>query len=165
MDVYRVAPLNSAELLVGKYVAYAIFSLAISAIVASTLIYFLNVPMLAGYATFGGIVLLLTFASLGLGLLISLIADSEQQAVQLAMLVLLASVFFSGFVLPVDEFVAGVRYFAYALPVTHGIETLQEAMLRGTVRSGWMLWSLAGIGVTLYLVSLLRLRRIVRRAE
>jgi ABC-2 type transport system permease protein len=165
MDVYRVAPLTSMELLVGKYVAYAVFSLVISAIVAALLIGVLGVPLLGGWVPFVGVVLLLTFASLGVGLLISLIADSERQAVQLSMIVLLASVFFSGFVLPVEEFLPAVRYVAYALPVTHGIETLQQTMLRGEISSTWMLWALAGIGALLYLFSLLRLRRIMRRAD
>ena len=165
MDVYRVAPVNSMELLIGKYIAYAIFSLIISAIVAFLLIQLLGVPLLGGWMPFGAVVLLLTFASLGVGLLISLIADSERQAVQLSMIVLLASVFFSGFVLPVEEFIPEVRYVAYALPVTHGIATLQETMLRGEIRAVWMLWALGGIGVLLYLVSLLRLRRIMRRAD
>ena len=120
--------------------------------------------MLGGVLPFAGIVLLLTFASLGVGLLISLVADSERQAVQLSMLVLLASVFFSGFVLPVEEFIPPVRYLSYLLPVTHGIETLQETMLRGTVRDTWMLAALAGLGVVLYLGSLLRLRRVIRSA-
>lgn len=165
MDVYRVAPLTSMELLIGKYVSYAVFSLIISAIVAVLLIGLLGVPLLGGWLPFVGVVLLLTFASLGVGLLISLIADSERQAVQLSMIVLLASVFFSGFVLPVEEFLPAVRYVAYALPVTHGIETLQQAMLRGAIRDTWMLWALAGIGLLLYAVSLMRLRRIMRRAD
>lgn len=165
MDVYRVAPVNSMELLVGKYVAYAVFSFAISGIVALLLIQLLGVPLLGGWVPFVTVVLLLTFASLGLGLLISLIADSERQAVQLSMIVLLASVFFSGFVLPVNEFLPVVQYVAYALPVTHGIETLQQAMLRGDIRDTWMLWALGGIGAVLFLFSLLRLRRIMRRAD
>ena len=165
MDVYRVAPVSSMELLVGKYIAYAVFSLIISGIVAALLIGVLGIPLLGGWVPFVGVVLLLTFASLGLGLLISLIADSERQAVQLSMIVLLASVFFSGFVLPVEEFLPAVRYLAYALPVTHGIETLQQTMLRGTILNTWMLWALGGIGAFLYLVSLLRLRRIMRRAD
>jgi ABC-2 type transport system permease protein len=165
MDVYRVAPVSSMELLVGKYIAYAVFSLVISGLVAALLIGLLGIPLLAGWVPFVAVVLLLTFASLGLGLLISLIADSERQAVQLSMLVLLASVFFSGFVLPVEEFLPAVRYMAYALPVTHGIETLQQAMLRGVIRESWMLWALGGIGAGLFLVSLLRLRRIMRRAD
>ncbi|MDQ6682543.1 MAG: ABC transporter permease [Chloroflexota bacterium] len=164
MDLFRVSPVNSMELLIGKYVAYAIFSGVISAIVAALLVRVLNVPLLGGVLPFVGIVALLTFASLGVGLLISLIADSQRQAVQLSMLVLLASVFFSGFVLPVEEFRTGVRYVAYALPVTHGIELLQDSMLRGWVRNVWMLWALGGIGAALFVVSLMRLRRIIHSA-
>ena len=165
MDLFRVSPLNSMELLIGKYVAYAVFSLIVSAAVAALLVGVLGVPLLGGVLSFGAIVLLLTFASLGVGLLISLVADSERQAVQLSMLVLLASVFFSGFVLPVEEFAPPVRYLAYILPVTHGIETLQDSMLRGAVREVWMLAALGGIGVLLYVGSLLRLRRVIRSAD
>lgn len=165
MDRFRVAPVTSMELLVGKYVAYAVLSLAVAAIVGALLVGVLGVPLLGGWLPFVGIVLLLTFAALGVGLLISLIADSERQAVQLSMLVLLASVFFSGFVLPVSDFATWTQYLAYALPVTHGIGLLQEHMLRGQVTNSWMLGALAGIGLILYVGSLLRLRRVLRRAD
>jgi ABC-2 type transport system permease protein len=165
MDRFRVAPVSSMELLVGKYIAYAVLSLAVAAIVGALLVGVLGVPLLGGWLPFVGIVLLLTFAALGVGLLISLIADSERQAVQLSMLVLLASVFFSGFVLPVSDFATWTQYLAYALPVTHGIGLLQEHMLRGEVRDTWMLAALAGIGLILYVGSLLRLRRVLRRAD
>jgi len=165
MDRFRVAPVSSTELLVGKYIAYAVLSLAVSAIVGALLVGVLNVPLLGSIGIFVGIVLLLTFASLGFGLLISLIADSERQAVQLSMLILLASVFFSGFVLPVTDFTQWMQYIAYVLPVTHGIAALQALMLRGAVIDTWMLGALFGIGVVLYLGSLMRLRRVLRTAD
>ncbi|MGZ8513027.1 MAG: ABC transporter permease [Candidatus Limnocylindria bacterium] len=165
MDRFRVAPVSSTELLLGKYVAYAVLSLVVSAVVGALLVLGLGVPLLGGALPFAGIVLLLTFASLGVGLLISLVADSERQAVQLSMLVLLASVFFSGFVLPVTDFAGWTQYLAYLLPVTHGIATLQDTMLRGAVSQPWMLGALLVIGVVLYFGSLIRLRRILRRAD
>jgi ABC-2 type transport system permease protein len=85
--------------------------------------------------------------------------------VQLSMLVLLASVFFSGFVLPVTDFADWMQAIAATLPVTHGIATLQELMLRGEVRHTTMLLALLVIGVVLYAGSLLRLRRLMRRAD
>ena len=165
IDLFRVAPVNSMEVLVGKYVAYALLSLFVSLIVGALMVFVLHVPILSGYVVALSIVLLLTFASLGVGLLISLLADSERQAVQLSMLVLLASVFFSGLVLPVQDFIGPVQYLAYLLPVTHGIATLQEAMLRGSVSTLWMLPALGGIGVGLYLLSLLRMQRVLRSAR
>jgi ABC-2 type transport system permease protein len=165
MDRYRVAPVSSTELLLGKYLAYAVLSLAASAVVGATLVFGLGVPLLGSPWLFVGIVLLLTFASLGVGVLFSLIADSERQAVQLSMLVLLASVFFSGFVLPVTDFAEWMRSIAYGLPVTHGIAMLQDLMLRGAVREQWMLTTLLAIGLGLYAVSLMSLRRIMRRVD
>jgi ABC-2 type transport system permease protein len=164
IDLFRVAPVNAIEVLTGKYLAFAMLSLFVTAVVGALMIYVLAVPLLSGYLTALVIVLLLTFAALGVGLLISLVADSERMAVQLAMLMLLASVFFSGFVLPVQDFIGPVQYLAYGLPVTHGIALLQDAMLRGTITEPWMITVLAGIGVVLYLVSLLRMRAILRGA-
>jgi ABC-2 type transport system permease protein len=164
IDLFRVAPVNATEVLTGKYVAFALLSLFVTAVVGALMIFVLHVPVLSGYVEAILIVLLLTFASLGVGLLISLVADSERMAVQLAMLVLLASVFFSGFVLPVQDFIGPVQYLAYLLPVTHGIATLQDAMLRGMVTEPWMIAALVAIGVVLYLTSLLRMRAILRGA-
>ena len=110
-------------------------------------------------------VALLSFASLGLGLLISTIVDSERQAVQLSMLVLLASVFFSGFVLPLDQFVTPLRIAAYSLPVTHGIQLLQDFMLRGRTNQAWELLALAGIGIALFLLTSFTVRRNLRSAN
>ena len=165
LDRFRVAPVTSSELLIGKYVAYAVLSTAVGGAVAVLLVGVLGVPLLGGWLPLVGIVLLLTFASLGVGLLISLVADSERQAVQLSMIVLLASVFFSGFVLPVSDFAEWTQYIAYALPVTHGIALLQQVMLRGDVTALWMVGVLAAIGLVLYVGSLMRLRRIMRRAD
>lgn len=165
MDRFRVAPVTSSELLIGKYVAFAVLSLIVTAIVGALQVGVLRVPLLSGWLPFAGVVLLLTFASLGVGLLISLVADSERAAVQFAMLVLLASVFFSGFVLPVEDFVTWMQYVAYALPVTHGIAALQDLMLRGSIREVWMLGVLGGIGIFLYVGSLMRLRRVLHRAD
>lgn len=165
LDRFRVAPVTSSELLIGKYVAYGIISLVVAGAVGALLVGALGVPMLGGWPAFLGIVLLLTFASLGVGLLISLIADSERQAVQLSMILLLASVFFSGFVLPVSDFATWTQYIAYALPVTSGIALLQDLMLRGELLQAPLAGLLAAIGLVLYVFSLFRLRRIMRRAD
>jgi ABC-2 type transport system permease protein len=108
-----------------------------------------------------GLVLL---ASLGIGLLIAVISDSERQAVQLSLFVLLASVFFSGFVIAVSEFSEPVKLVAYALPVTHGIRLLQDIMLRGGTTETWEFAVLALIALVTLAFSLWGLRRNMARA-
>ncbi len=159
MDIFRVAPLRSLELLVGKYLAYAFFNLSVAALICFLLVGVLHVPLLSAPGDVATVVVLLSFASLGLGLLISTIVDSERQAVQLSMLVLLASVFFSGFVLPLDQFVAPLRLASYALPVTLAIQLLQDLMLRGETNQGWEFTALGVIGVVLFVLTSMTLRR------
>ncbi len=164
MDIFRVAPVRALEILIGKYLAYAFFNLSIAAGLSFLLVGVLKVPLLSTPGDVAWVVALLSFASLGLGLLISTVVDSERQAVQLSMLVLLASVFFSGFVLPLDQFITPLRIAAYSLPVTHGIQLLQDLMLRGGTNQGWELFVLGGIGVALFLLTSLTVRRNLRSA-
>jgi ABC-2 type transport system permease protein len=110
------------------------------------------------------IIALLVLSSLGLGLIISVVSDSERQAVQLALLLLLASVFFSGFVLPVSEFRQGVQIAAFALPVTHGIALLQDVMLRGDTNAWWQLGVLAALALAFLVLTVILLRRTMRSA-
>jgi ABC-2 type transport system permease protein len=164
MDIFRVAPVRALEILVGKYLAYLFFNLSIAAAISFLLIGVLHVPLLSPPGQMAWVVVLLSFAAVGLGLLISTIVDSERQAVQLSMLVLLASVFFSGFVLPLDQFITPLRIAAYSLPVTHGIQLLQDFMLRGGTNAGWELALLGVIGVLLFLVTSVTVRRNLRSA-
>lgn len=165
MDLFRVAPVRSWEILVGKYVAYGILSLVVAIAVAFLMVSGLHVPLLGTPDRLATAVFLVTFASLGVGLLISLLADSERQAVQLAMLVLLVSMFFSGFVLPINEFREPVRALSYVLPVTYGIQVFQDVMLRGGRGDTTYLVALVGLGVALYFVDAIGLRAVMRRVR
>ena len=66
-----------------------------------------------------------------LGMVFSMLSATESQAVQFAMLSLLAGLFFSGFILGLDELAYPVKLLSWLLPVTYGIQGLQAVMLRG----------------------------------
>jgi ABC-2 type transport system permease protein len=162
IDRFRSSPMRATEVVVGKVLAFGLLGGAIAATSVWLLVSFLGVPMLGSPAGIALTIGLLLVASLGLGLLISVISDSERQAVQLSLLTLLASMFFSGFVLRIEEFQPAVQVAAYALPVTHGIALLQEQMLVGSITHPWQLLALAGIATALLLVSWVLLRRELR---
>jgi len=164
MELYRVSPVSAWELVAGKILGFGALCALIAALSVTLLIVGIQVPMLGSPAVLVGVVGLLIAASLGLGLFISIISDSERQAVQLSLLVLLASVFFSGFVLPISEFNAPVRIAAYAIPVTSGIDLIQDVMLRGTIREPWQLGVLVSIALVLLLACWMLLRRGMSRA-
>jgi ABC-2 type transport system permease protein len=149
LDRFRASPMRATELVAGKVLAFGLLGGGIAATSTWLLVAVLGVPMLGSPVVITLVIGLLLVASLGLGLLISVISDSERQAVQLALLTLLASMFFSGFVLRIDEFQPAVQIAAYLLPVTHGIALLQEQMLNGTITHWWQLIALLGIAAIL----------------
>jgi ABC-type Na+ efflux pump permease subunit len=153
IDRFRSSPMRATELVIGKVLAFGLLGAAIATVSAWLLVSVLGVPMLGSPAVIALVIGLLLVASLGLGLLISVISDSERQAVQLALLTLLASMFFSGFVLHIEEFQPAVQVGAYLLPVTHGISLLQGEFLSGTIAQQWQLLALVGIAVFLLLTS------------
>jgi ABC-2 type transport system permease protein len=164
IDRYRVAPVGAAEVLLGKYAAYGLLALLTGTAVMLLLVGVLGVPMIGGWLVPAAVAGVLALASLGAGIVISLLADSERQAVQLSMLLLLASVFLSGLVLPVSDFAWWIEPIAYLLPVTHGIAALQETMLRGELQSVWTVATLTLMAVVFYVAAVVLLRRALRSA-
>jgi ABC-2 type transport system permease protein len=164
LDRIRSSPMRATELVIGKVVAFGLLGGAIAALSVWLLVSVLGVPMLGGAGPVALVVGLLLVASLGLGLLISVVSDSERQAVQLSLLTLLASMFFSGFILATDEFTPVVEAGTNILPVTHGIALLQDTMLTGSIGEPWQLVALGGIGAAVLALSWLLLRRELRPA-
>jgi ABC-2 type transport system permease protein len=162
LDRFRSSPMRANEIVIGKVLAFGLLGGGIAALSVWLLVAFLGVPLLGAPGLLALVIGMLLIASLGLGLLISVVSDSERQAVQLSLLTLLASMFFSGFVLRIEEFQPAVQAGAYALPVTHGITLMQELMLGGSIVHGWQLLALGVIAAVLLASSWLLLYREMR---
>jgi ABC-2 type transport system permease protein len=158
-DVLRVSPVSAIEIILGKMIAFGILGAGVSAVILGLLVNAFHAPFLGDVGLVGITIGLVLAASLGLGLLISVISDSERQAVQLALLVLLGSVFFSGFVLDVQQFAPAVQVIGDLLPVTHGIRLLQDLMLRGATTESWRLMVLVAIALVTLATTWVFLRR------
>jgi ABC-2 type transport system permease protein len=163
-ELFRISPITTAELVTGKLVAYGLFAGAVAVATIALLVVGFHVPVLAAPSWIALVAGLLVASSLGLGLIIAAVSDSEAQTVQLSLLVLLASVFFSGFVLAISEFSEPVRSLIYILPVANGIRLFSDFMFRGGTVVVWQIWLLAGLSVAYILTAWLLLRRVVARA-
>jgi len=120
------------------------------------------VPVFGPVAALIGTLLLLIAASVGIGLAVSIISSSEQQAAQIAMLILIASVFFSGFLVPLDTLQMPVVILSYLLPATYAIRTLDDVMLRGVFHGGADVAILAAFAAVFFALTLLLTRREMR---
>lgn len=157
-ELYRVAPLRPGEIVLGKYLAHLLVAVLVAAALLTLMVTLLEVPMRGDPLSLVLAVLAVCLASAGLGFLVSLASGSDSQAVQYAMLVLLMTVFFSGFILSIDRFIPEVAWIAWLVPATYGIELLRDVMLRGASADPGLLGALAAIGLGLGLISWLWLR-------
>jgi ABC-2 type transport system permease protein len=147
MELFRISPVSAGEILAGKVIAFGVLGGLVAFATVGLLAAGFGIPILGPPGLIAATIALFLLASIGVGLVIAVISDSERQAVQLSLLVLLAAVFFSGFVLGIDEFTAPVRALAYLLPVTHGITLLQDLMLRGSTNATWQIGALVLIAL------------------
>jgi ABC-2 type transport system permease protein len=98
---------------------------------------------------------------LSLGLLISTRAQNQMQALQMSMMFILPSVFFSGFIFPRETMPAIFYAISTAIPATYYIELERALVLRGAVlQDFWFhLAILAAMGFTLFALCALRFKR------
>ena len=123
-------PVTSAELMIGKvlpYIVIGMIQLALILVVGDVLF---EVPMRGSvidlYLAAGAFIA----ANLALGLLISTIATTQFQAMQMTFFVLLPSILLSGFVFPFDGMPRFAQILGEILPVTHFIRLTRGIMLR-----------------------------------
>jgi len=159
MELFKVAPITAFETLIGKFLSYLLFEMILAGVITALAVWVLKVPMFGRWEDYAAVVAILLFTSLGVGFLISLISDTDTQAVQYSMLLLLASIFFSGFFLDLRLMWEPMRILAWSLPATYGIQMLQNIMLRGASAPPILFQGLALIGIGLFLVNWLLLKR------
>ena len=156
------SPIHPAELILGKILPYALVS-SLGVILVVTLgrgIF--GVPLrgsLVTLAVFSGLFLL---TALGLGLLISTAAKTQQAAMFLAMtLTILPTILLSGFIFPINNMPPVVRYIAYAVPARYFIVALRGIFLKG-VGFG-VLWpqaaALAAFAIVVIILAATRFRK------
>ena len=162
LEMFRVAPIPSSRIIDGKYLGY-LFFLAIIAGLLMVLLLFLGVPFIGDVWQFAAFTLVLLLASLGIGLFFSCISNSDSTAIQLSMLMLLLSIFFGGFFLPLMNFKGFVQPLINAIPLTHGILGYQNILLKGQTPAIGSWIALAIIAIVMYIVTQVLFRRQLSR--
>ena len=123
-------PVSSAELMIGKVLPYVAIGLLQLAIILGFGRLLFDVPVrgsivdlyIAGSAFIG--------ANLALGLLISTMTNTQFQAMQMTVFILMPSILLSGFMFPFDGMPVLAQYIGEVLPTTHFIRLTRGIMLR-----------------------------------
>ena len=123
-------PVTSAELMIGKVVPYILIGLVQLALILGVGYLLFAVPVRGSIVDLYLAAALFIAANLALGLLISTVAKTQFQAMQMTVFVLLPSILLSGFMFPFDGMPRFAQILGELLPNTHFIRLTRGIMLR-----------------------------------
>jgi len=131
LEQLLVSPLSRAGLMLGKIVPYLCIGMAMAIVLFIIMRFVFSVPIAGNLIAMLFSTLVYVFALLSLGLLVGTKAENQMQALQMSMVFLLPSVFFSGFIFP-RETMPWIFYALGALfPTTYFISLMRAIILRG----------------------------------
>jgi ABC-type multidrug transport system permease subunit len=161
LEQLMVSPLSRWGLMLGKLTPYLCIGMLMASGLFAVMRYLFQVPIAGGvpgllFATF-----LYVFALLSLGLLISTKAQNQIQALQMTMIFILPSVFFSGFIFPRETMPWIFYTIGSFLPATYYIELERAVVLRGADLHdfGLNVIVLAGMGLGLFTLCAARFKQ------
>jgi ABC-2 type transport system permease protein len=161
-----VSPLRPHELIIGKIIPYALISLisAHSVLLFGDLLF--DVSIKGNYAWLLTGILFFLICGLGLGLLISTIAFTQQVAFMLAVLTTMLPTFIlSGFIFPIRNMPVVIQAVTYLIPARYFLVILRGIMLKGVGLSafGGELAILAGFAVLTLILSTARMNKTLKK--
>jgi ABC-type multidrug transport system permease subunit len=161
LEQLMVSPLLVGDLMVGKVLPYALIGLLDMVLTLSVMVGFFNIGVSGGSGFLWIASTLFIFNSLGLGLLISTLAKTQVQSVQMTMGLLLPSLLLSGFVFPLEPMPWLIKIVSYLLPLTYYLEVIRGIVIKGCgFTELWQpfVWLLLGT-ILLLSISIVRFRK------
>jgi ABC-2 type transport system permease protein len=161
LELLIATPLSSLELMVGKLLPYVVIGLIQTTIILLVGAWLFSVPVVGRLVDLYAAALVFIAATLGLGLFVSTLAQTQFQAFQLAFLTLLPSILLSGFMFPFEGMPEAAQWLAQLLPLTHFNVIIRGIMLRGAdLPEAWLqLLKLAGFLTFMLLVAVARFKK------
>jgi ABC-2 type transport system permease protein len=161
MEQLAVMPFRPRDVFLGKIAPYLLIAAADMVIVVVAGMLLFDVPFRGSVATFALGALLFLFVTLGTGVLISSVSQTQAQAMQLAVMTMVPQFLLSGLFFPLYSMPWAVRWIGYILPLTWFIKVARGVMVRGApIDALWLpLLILAVMAVAVFTASTLRFRR------
>ena len=126
-----VTPLKSYELIIGKLVPYVFIAFLDTLEVLAIGSLWFGVPIRGSILLLLALSVLALMTSLGLGLFISTVSNTQQEAMLLSYFIMLPSIFLSGFMFPIAAMPRVLQYFSYAVPLTYFLVIVRGVILKG----------------------------------
>lgn len=127
-----VSPITRSEYILGKVTPYVIIAGVQVAFVVAAGVWWFHVPFKGEVGTVALGLAIFTFTSIGIGLLISLVSHTQQQAQQMVMFYLIPTMVLSGFIFPIESMPPAIIPITYLIPLRYAIVVLRSSFLKGS---------------------------------
>lgn len=131
MESLLATPVEPIEVMAGKLAPYVLVGLVQTAIILLLARFLFDVPMMGGWGGLSLGVALFIVGSLALGFLMSTVARTQLQAMQMSVFYILPSILLSGFMFPFRGMPAWAQAIGEIVPVTHFLRVVRGALLKG----------------------------------
>ncbi len=131
MEQLIVTPLKPSELILGKTLPYIIIAQAQMIMVTILAVFWFQVPLRGSVGLLFLATCLFLLSTLGIGLLISTVSSTKQQAVMTTFFFAMPFFMLSGFVFPISNMPAAVQWFTYLNPLRYMLVVIRGIFLKG----------------------------------
>jgi len=156
-----VTPIRPWELVVGKILPYVLLGLFDALEVIAFGHWWFGVPLRGSLLLIGMVSALFMLSGLGIGLFVSTIANTQQEALMTVYMMLIPAIFLSGFLFPISNMPIWLQVISYAIPMRYFLNIIRVLMLKGvgleSIRSDVI--ALVIFGVALMSLAALRIRK------
>jgi ABC-2 type transport system permease protein len=156
-----VTPIRPWELVLGKLLPYVLLAFLNAFEVLALGHYWFGVPVLGSLWLIAAASFLFLLSSLGIGLLASTIANTQQEAMLTVWMLMLPSIFLAGFFFPLEAMPKVLQWISYIFPLRYYLVIIRAQMLKGVGISAYQtdLIALAVFGVAIMAMASLRFRK------
>ncbi|MBA3640702.1 MAG: ABC transporter permease [Acidobacteriota bacterium] len=162
LEQLNVTPLQRWELIGGKLLPYGLIGMIDVLLVTAVAVFWFEVPLRGSFGLLLAVSLLYVVCTLALGLLVSTISETQQQAMMTAtFFFLMPMIYLSGFMTPIENMPAVIQWVTYVIPLRYFLVIVRGIFLKGVGFE--VLWpqiaALATWGLVVISLAVLRSRK------
>ncbi len=162
LEQLMVTPIRPSELILGKLIPFTIVGVLNVCVVLLVMVYGFGIPIKGSVPLLFGLTGFFLLTTLGLGLFVSTISTTQQQAMMTAQFFILQPMMYlSGFTFPIENMPHFLQYLSYAIPMSYYLVIVRSIILKGVgISSLWFEASaLLVMGIVILFASILRFRK------
>ena len=156
-----VTPIGKGEFILGKTIPFVLIGFINVTLISLVAVFWFEVPLRGSIALLFGATALFLMSSLGIGLLISTVSRTQQQAMMTAFFVIFPSILLSGFAFPIESMPPLVQWITYLNPMRFFLVIIRAIFQKGVgIDILWpQLLALLIIGVSILSTAVLRFKK------